>query len=313
MRNIVFGWLLVFNVVLIWGQADISMATQWNNRANFNPASIARPDYIYLFSNIRSQWNGIEGSPQTLNIQASGFNFRLKSAFGLSMVSDVIGMAKISNPMLTYAYKISNSDRWALSFGVSGGIYSRFIDKNLFDPLEINDPFLYAYLDKVIKPDANFGIEFQSKSLVAGLSSTHLFSLFDNNTIYLNSNHRYGYLIYKNTNSNFVNLFTGIQVVNRSYLTVVEWNATVRFKQQTGLTSGPNEIFDIGLSFRTSKQLTALFGVHLSKNFRIGYAFDKSLIAGYNQNGTHEIMMEYRILSRSSQCKTCMGENYWYR
>ena len=50
-------------------QSDISMATHWYNRANYNPASIARTDYIYLFTNVRQQWFGVEGAPQVFNIQ----------------------------------------------------------------------------------------------------------------------------------------------------------------------------------------------------------------------------------------------------
>ena len=42
-------------------QADISMATHWYNRANYNPASIARTEYIYIFSDIQEQWVGIDG------------------------------------------------------------------------------------------------------------------------------------------------------------------------------------------------------------------------------------------------------------
>jgi len=38
-----------------FAQADISMATHWYNRANYNPASIVRPDYIYLFSNVQKR------------------------------------------------------------------------------------------------------------------------------------------------------------------------------------------------------------------------------------------------------------------
>jgi len=46
------------------------MATNWYNRANYNPASIAREDYIYLFSNIQKQWLGVGAHLTVFNVQA---------------------------------------------------------------------------------------------------------------------------------------------------------------------------------------------------------------------------------------------------
>lgn len=65
----------------IFSQADISMATHWYNRANYNPASIARTNYLYLFTNVRQQWVNVAGAPQVLNLQTSFYNENLKSAF----------------------------------------------------------------------------------------------------------------------------------------------------------------------------------------------------------------------------------------
>lgn len=311
-RNTLLLFFLL-QIKFIWGQADISMATHWYNRANYNPASIARTDYIYLFTNARKQWMGVTGTPQTLNIQASGFNYNLRSAFGISLVADQIGIVKVINPLISYAYRLSNDDDWSLSFGLSGGVYSRYIDKSQFNPGEIYDPLLYVYLDRLIKPDINFGLEFQSDFLIAGISSTHLLSLFDKSVTYHNMNHRYGYLIYKNTNLETLNYYAGIQIVNRSNLTIVEGNATLRLKHATGLSAGANEIMELGVTYRSSKRITALFAVNVSPDFRIGYAYDQSLIQGYNQNGSHEIMLEYRIPVKSAECKICRQQNSWYR
>lgn len=303
----------LFQLTFVWSQADISMATHWYNRANYNPASITRTDYVYLFTNVRQQWKGVAGTPQTINVQASGFNYNLRSAVGISLVADQIGFAKVINPMISYAYRLSNNDNWSLSFGISGGIFSRYLDKSLFNPVEIYDPLLNLYLERLLKPDANLGVEFQSDHFIAGLSTTHLFSIYDKSATYLNMNHRYGYFVYKNTNSELLNYYVGLQAVNRSNLTVVEGNASVRFKHPTGLSTGSKEVFEIGATYRSTKRITALFAVNLSPDFRIGYAYDQSLIPGYNQNGSHEIMLEYRIPLKSAECKICREQKNWYR
>lgn len=302
-------------IQLIYCQADISLSTHWFNRANYNPASIARPNYIYLFSNVRQQWMNLPGSPQTLNIQASLYNSKYKSAFGISLISDQIGISQAINPMLTYAYRISNNENTAVSFGVSAGLFGINYNGTLLDPVE-NDPTLVTEINRYFKPDVNLGIEFQTKYFIAGISSTHILSIKNIDSLYLNSNHRYAYITFKNTNSEILNLYAGIMFINRNNLNVWEINSSVRFKQPTGLVSGSRELFDIGLSYRNTKQTTLLFGWNISDNFRIGYAYDQSFNIGFAHNGSHEIMLEFRIPLNSATCIPCRdieNSTYWYR
>ncbi|VBB47098.1 putative membrane protein [uncultured Paludibacter sp.] len=296
-----------------FSQSDISMATQWYNRGNYNPASIARTDYAYLFANTRKQWLGVEGSPTIFNVQASMYNNSLKSAFGVSIVNDVIGITNSFNPMFSYAYRISNDPSWALSFGLSLGIFNRTIDISRYSPVDDNDQTLYQDVDPETTPDANFGVEFQNKHFIFGASTTHLFSMNKPDSLFLNANHRYVYGIYKNTNSELFNYYLGLQMVNHYNIYLLESNAVVRFKVPTGLQNGSRELFDIGLKYRSSKQMTALFGINITNSFRIGYAFDQTLRSGYNQNGTHEIMLEYRIPLKSAECEACRDQELWYR
>jgi len=297
----------------ILAQTDISMATHWYNRANYNPASIAKPDYLYLFSNVRKQWVNVDGAPTVFNVQASEYIHSMRSAFGISLVSDRIGVTHSINPMLTYAYRITSNRDWSLSMGVSAGVFSRFIDGSLFEAENISDPSLTYNTERILKPDANVGIEFQNRHVVFGLSSTHILSLAKDSALFLNANHRYAYAIYKNTDPELFNYNIGLQVVNRYNLTVLETNASIRFKIPTGLATGPRELFDLGLTYRTSKQMTFLFGLNITPNIRTGYAYDQNFSSGLSHYATHEIMLEYRIPSKAaSTCVQCQNQDYWY-
>lgn len=305
--------LSLISMSKIYAQADINMSTHWYNRANYNPATITRPDYIYIFSNVRGQWGAVKGAPKVINLQVSQYISNLNSAFGLSFVSDQIGFTKTLNPMLTYAYLLTGNQDWSLSFGLSGGVFSRQVDRQLYDPENITDPLLFSSLETSLYPDANVGVEFETHNYIFGISSTHLFSIANPNSLFINTNHRYLYAIYKNTNLNMFNYNLGLQVVNRNNLTVLEMNGSVRFKHQTGLSSGPREMIDIGLTYRTSNQLTIMFGANLSSNFKVGFAYEKSFFPGYFQNSTNEIILEYRIPSKtSSTCAHCLIQKDWY-
>lgn len=305
------------NVILqmeVLAQADISMTTHWYNRTGYNPAFIARTDYAYIFSNIRQQWIGIKGAPTVFNVQVSNYFHKIHSAFGLSFVSDNIGVTQVLNPMLSYAFRIGNEENWALSLGLSGGIFHRSIDGTRFEAEVTNDPSINYDTDKYMQPDANAGIEFQSTYIIIGLSSTHLFSIGKSDETYLNANHRYGYFIFKNNNPEAFYYRIGVQLVNRNNLTVTEGNVFFRLKHATGLMKGPREILDFGLTVRSSRQMSFLIGILVTPNLRLGYAYDHSFIKGYSPNGTHEIMLEYRLYNRFASTRfQCGIAKPWYQ
>jgi len=296
----------------VYSQDDISLSSNWYNRANYNPASIAREDYLYLFSSVQKQWLGVDGSPTVFSFQASQYYYNLHSAFGISVVNDHLALTNSINPMLTYAYRISGKSDWSLSMGLSAGVFSRSIDGSLFEPGSLADPALYYNLNTTIRPDVNTGIEFQSSRFLFGLSATHLFSFATANNLFLNSGHLYSYFMYRNTDAEILNYNVGAQVIKGPILTVLEGNASIRFKKPTGLSSGAREIFDIGLSYRTSHQLILLLGLNIDPTMRIGYAYNQSFTVGFSANPSHEIILEYRIPSKVSSACNCQNESYWY-
>ncbi len=284
----------------VMGQSDISTATHWYNRATYNPASIVRTEYIYFSSTVRQQWLGVEGAPTVFNVQGSGYIHKLHSAFGLSLIGEKIGAVQVYNPMVTYAFRISNNEDWSLAMGIAGGVFNRLVNGSLFQAETQVDPSIPYGKDLYSSPDANVGFEFQSKYLIFSLSSTHILSINNSDQFFLNSNHRYGALIYKNSDPDLFNYHIGLQVVNRTNLTVYEGNLSLRFKRPTLLQSGPRELFDVGLTYRSTQQMTILLSMNVAHNFRVGYAYDHSFIPGYSASGTHELFLEVRIPSNAA-------------
>jgi type IX secretion system PorP/SprF family membrane protein len=299
-------------------QADISMATHWNNRAYYNPAFIARTDFLYLFANVRKQWIGVDGAPEVLNLQASQYFDNIRSAIGVSIVSDKIGVTRSYNPLISYAYRIAKKDVWILAMGLSAGIFSRSVNGNLFEADNSFDPNLFDETRKYFSPDVNAGVEFQNNHFILGISSTHLFSTSRTDTLIATTNHRYAYAIYKNDETKLISYSTGLQVINKYCATILEGNFTLRVRHQPRnmsgvLLRGPQELFDVGLTCRTSRQMTVQLGMMLNSYLRIGYAYDQSLFRGYSQNQTHEIMLEYRIPAKAaSPVVRCGAKEYWY-
>jgi type IX secretion system PorP/SprF family membrane protein len=315
----ILTFIILISGIKLLAQADISNSIHWNNRAGYNPAFIARPDYLYLFSDTRRQWIGVDGAPVVYNVQVSEYIHSLRSAFGLSFVSDKVGVTKVFNPMFTYAFRIAKKTNWALSMGLSTGLFIRTIDGSRFEAENSSDPSIFTNLEKLNKPDFNAGVEFQSTHFIYGISSTHLFSLHKTDSTFLNTNHRYGYAIYRNDNMKYFSYSAGMQMENRYNLTIVEGNFSVRIKHQLKLImgrliKGQQEILDFGVNYSSSRRITALMGMMITPYMRIGYAYDQSLLSKYSRNQTHEIMLEYRIPSRSaSTVLRCVDKEFWYR
>lgn len=297
--------LIMFLLVSATGfsQSDINMSTHWYNRTHYNPAFITRPDYTYIFSNIRQQWVGVEGAPRTLNVQASQYVHNLQSAFGVSFIGDQIGVSQSVNGLLNYAYRVQFKRYGYMSLGLSGGIYQRSVNGDQFEAGIENDPAVQYDNKSELTPDFNAGIEYHHKSFILGLSSTHLQSIGQETDTYLTANHRYGYIIYRNNNSDEFYYKLGVLVANRQNLTVYEGNAFFRLKHSTGMMDGPQELFDFGISVRSTRQLTLMAAIMLTPSIRIGYSYEQSFMEGYHANGSHEVMLEFRILSKMASTR----------
>ncbi len=304
---IISGFLFILQFSA-FGQTEINTTTHWYNRAGYNPASIARDGYIYFFSNARKQWVGTEGSPTVYNIQASGYSDLTKSAYGISVVRDDVGLTTALNPQLQFAYRAKLKRDLDLSLGLSMGVYTRSIKSSAYEAETMNDPVLDYTDRRYTSPDAGVGVELQGEYFLCGLSSTHLFSIWKSDDIFFITTHNYAYAIYKNTDSELYNFMAGVQVANRSNLTVVEGTVIIRFKRPTGLVKGPTELFDLGVSYRSVEQLTLITGINLTSDMRLGYAYDFNFGNSLNKYGTHEILLEYRI-----PLKTRRNSGYdWY-
>jgi len=290
--------LLLFLIIfsrLAMGQADVSSTTHWYNRSLFNPASIARDGFVYMFSNVRRQWTGVDGAPTVYTLQASGFSDEHQSAVGFSFTKDDIGLTSALNPTIQYAHRVGLTPKLDLSLGMAAGVYSRQVNASLYEAEIIDDPALNYSDERYTSPDAHLGFELQGKHFLAGASTTHVFALFKKDDDFLIANHRYVYALYRNSDSELYNITAGIQLSNRRNLTVFEASTIIRVKRPTGLVKGPTELFDLGFTFRSVQELTLITGIHITPNMRLGYTYDFNFSNAIKSNGTHEILLEYRI------------------
>ena len=87
----------------------------------------------------RRDWVGIEGAPVTKFINVNGPVG--KGGFGVSMITEDLGMVKTLNGSISYAYHLEIGDESTFSFGLNGGFHE--------NRLNFNDAYVDDYSDDI--------------------------------------------------------------------------------------------------------------------------------------------------------------------
>lgn len=76
------------------------------NSVALNPAFTGNEGVFSIIGSFRSQWVGFPGAPQTEFLTAHAPLKDLKSAFGLQLYADKIGVEKNNGVFGSYSYKL---------------------------------------------------------------------------------------------------------------------------------------------------------------------------------------------------------------
>lgn len=270
------------------------------NTVSINPAYAGSREVLSIVGLHRSQWAGFERSPetQTLSIHTPLRNERI--GLGLSFINDQLGYENFTYLYGDFSYTINLSEETKLAFGLKAG-FSQYRIANELRAAEGVDPGIGGIQNRW-EPNMGAGLFLHNRKWYVGLSSPRMLNI-DHNEIRVNGID-YG-------------------VVDRAvyYLTggyVFDLNSSVKFKPAALIkaTNGApmsydvtanflfNEKFWLGAAYRINENtggLGALVDFQVSKQFRIGYAYEYPLsdIQQYS-NGTHEILLMFEFVRDKS-------------
>jgi len=251
------------------------------NTISINPAYAGSRETINLTALHRNQWAGLEGNPTT-----STFSFHAplrneKVGLGLSYITDQLGFESTNYVYGDFSYTVPVSYNTNLSFGLKAG----FTNYNLDTP-DLNDPFFTANFNSW-EPNFGAGVYVSSDRWYVGVSSPRI----------LNTDLNEGEFEALERTSYYA--LGGL---------VLDLSLDIKFRPGfiTKFTNGAPATFDItssflfyekfwaGLSYRfnDASNFGAFMDYQISKNFRIGYAYDlpTATIRPYS-GGTHEVIL----------------------
>ena len=275
--------------VSLFAQQEPHYTQYMYNMSIINPAyMINEPGLIEVGTLYRSQWVGIDGAPETGNIFA---NIPLSDKIELSLnyLNDEIGdnIKQTENVFnIDVAYKIKLTETLDLSFGMKVGF--DHLSTNVFQSNVSGDPFFENTRKTLLNIGA--GVFAFNDNYYVGLSSPNLLpNELDTNNDILYQNELHIFLI-----GGYV--FDINEDIKLKPSTVVKYVAGAPLSFDISANALYQEKFELGVSYRYKDAVTAMVGIEVFQDFRLGYAYDfnTSVLKDFN-NGSHEFILTYKF------------------
>lgn len=289
MKKILLIYIVSFAVLTGVNSQQIPHLSQYTiNQYYINPAATGISENIPVAFTFRKLWAGIDGSPSIQFLSAHSLVAENMGA-GMKVFGYQAGPLKKTGLEATYSYHLNpGGGETKLSFGLSGMIYQYFLNKS---DLKIEDPNDVVFMgeEKMIVPDASFGMYLYNPKYYAGISIPQLFNrsidLKTDNVLQLKQVRHYylhgGYIF---------NVNDDIKLEPSLLLKMVEAGL---FQTDINTRFTYKEMLLFGLSYRTSDAVVFQLG-YQNNSFLIGYSFDMT-VNGLNTQtfGSHELMLIY--------------------
>ncbi len=287
MKKIILILSFLTITVSVFSQNDIQLTQQINNRIIFNPAATGQSG-CYNFTLLdREQWTGIKDAPST---QLFNFNKYIKTAklgLGFTTIYDRLGVEKTLNVKASIAYHAWLKEDMVLSFGLSAGILNKSIDGTQLTYEDPSDPGALITKKSKLRPDFDFGMEYNYKGLSTGFSLTHVITGMKKSTNFKVPRHFYFYAKYAIKVSPAVEIVPSLSWNNISKINLVEINAMTLIKDR----------ISAGISYRIGDAVAIIAGVKIVDQVRLSYSYDIKTgpIKYGTTKGSHEVMLLCRF------------------
>jgi type IX secretion system PorP/SprF family membrane protein len=299
MNRLFFLILFTFFYLTAFGQSNIRLNNYWENTYYINPASIYSDFNFMLSAAARKQWINFPGAPSTGYFTGTMYSPRWNTQIGIQAMHDKIGYTTMNNIALSYTYSVEIAKNHTLNLGLSGKVHDYFYDMNEANTETIGDPAILNSLSKRSYFNSDIGAEYVAKDFMIGGSVQNFASLFNPDKSML-TNTTFLYALYGKRTKALIRMNYGVCFIQNENLSQVEFNISgyLNFNNRP-------DLMQLGMVYRTKKELAALFGANLNKNIRLAYSYD-FFIGDISRSslGSHELMLLWKF-SRIPECTTC--------
>lgn len=288
MKNLLPLVLVVLSLQAM-AQQDPIYSQYMLNPLVINPAYAGLSNNLNLNGSYRIQWVGLEGQPNTFNLNGSTSLVDNKVGVGFMFSHDQIGNTKNTEFNASFAYKLDLGHDRTLSFGMQAGLLNYRIDNsdlNIFD----EDDAAFMNNERGTKLNIGAGLILKGQDFLIGLSVPRLLPTTfkaGQSEFELYNQHYYlfgAYVFYLNEQMKFKP--TALVRAVKGAPASVDVGANFIF----------NSIHTAGVFTRNFKTYGILLQTLYREKFRFGYVFELPTNKSVGTNfTTHEISLGVRL------------------
>ncbi len=269
-------------------QQEMRFTQYMFNLYQVNSAYAGSRDAISLAAIVRSQWTGIDGSPTMQSITANAPILSKNIGLGFKAINQSAGASDQTKVMGTFAYHLRlGSGR--LAFGVSAGLLNNRFNWGKAQFKDQIDQVQTSGVQNSYTAALDFASYFYMPTWYVGFQLENLNQSEYETIEGGNSKNRLNYTIIAGKAFAFSNA-----IVFKPSLLL---RGTIgSFIGELNLSLLFNETFWVGITFRSTTELSFIFEYNLNQKLRIGYSFDYSINSIQSQySGSHELFLGFDI------------------
>lgn len=295
-------WLCLVFMLAASASAEAQQAPMYSqymfNMLNINPAYAGSRGVGTGTALYRNQWVGIQGAPQTASLSYDMSLHEKKIGLGFQFYDDRLGIERTTGLNASYAFRIQLTESGTLSLGLQAGVLNYRANYSEVRTFQPNDPSFNQNISGIL-PAAAAGIYYNSDKFYIGVSTPQLLKTklsLNNSADVLSTTRDLHYYLA----TGFVLDLSQDLVLKPSMLVKAVSGAPVEFDFNTNLWI--QDVISFGASYRTGDAMVGMVELQLSKQLRLGYAYDKTFsdLGTYN-TGTHEMMLRYEFGSATGK------------
>ena len=168
-KNIVFAIVLAVSIQG-FAQQDPLYTQYYNNFSLINPAYSGSHGLFTATANIRSQWAGEAGSPETQTLSLHGPAGK-NVGLGLSIVNDKVFVLSETHVYADFSYSIEMTASSTMAFGIKAG--GSFLNVDLLE-LGIENDNLFGENLNEFNPNMGAGIFYYTDRFFASVSTVNI-------------------------------------------------------------------------------------------------------------------------------------------
>jgi type IX secretion system PorP/SprF family membrane protein len=290
-----------------YAQQDPLYTQYYNNFSLINPAYAGSHGLFTATANVRSQWVGEAGGPETQTFSLHGPAGK-NVGLGLSIVNDNVYVLNETHVFADFSYSIEASENATVAFGLKAG--GSFLNVDLMSLGIENDPLFSDNLNE-FNPNIGAGAFYYTDKFYASVSTVNILKNkhYDKSRKVVSSASREmifyissGYVFdiadaFKLKTSVMFRAVNGSPLSNDISASIL-WNDRLEF----------------GLSQRLNESISGLFQIRLTDNLKIGYTYDATIsnLSNYN-NGAHEFTVILNLGKTSKNASKRTPPFYWMK